>query len=75
MTLEQRKHLLRMACTIDRLQLALLQHPPGGRRSPLAAIVENPFFDIAQHAIVQFFPRRLRVIAAIVRAWRQRLRE
>jgi hypothetical protein len=74
MTVSERKHLLLVACTIDRLQLALLRDPPRANQNVVEKLIANPWFDVIAGVLIPVLPRRLRLIASIVRTWQKRMK-
>lgn len=71
LTPEARKHLLLVACTIDRLDLAAnLRKPPMSARV-LSQITELPWFGVAASILPRILPKKLLFLVTLWRLFRK----
>jgi len=68
LTLEARKHLLLVACTLDRVSLVAKFRPGPKPGNWYVQLATQPWFDAASTVVERFFPRKLRLLAAVWRA-------
>lgn len=68
---DERKHLLLVACTVDRLDLvAALKRPPAAVRV-ITGLRHLPWLDLAGNLVIGLLPRKLRFLATAWRFWRR----
>ncbi len=71
LTPEARKHLLLVACTVDRIDMAATL-----RRSPtparlLAHLTDLPWFDLAASVVTRIVPRKARFLVSLWRMFKR----
>jgi hypothetical protein len=73
---DTRKKYLVLACSLDRVELALAWRKPARPSNPIlgsiSQLVSGPWWQLARTAIVPFLPRKLRAAAFLYRMWRTR---
>lgn len=63
-----RKHLLRVACTVDRLRIHAAWAPPVATGRSVLALLNSPMAGVVLSAIAGFLPRKLRLALSVWRA-------
>lgn len=71
LTPEARKHLLLVACTVDRLMLSTIRRRKQAPLDALTQVARMPWLDLALTFGTRLLPRGARRLGSIVRLWRR----
>ncbi len=73
---EARKKFLVLACSLDRVELALAWQRPAKPANPilggLSGIFSGPWWQVARTVVTPFLPKKIRAAALLYRMWRSR---
>lgn len=73
---EARKKFLVLACSLDRVELALAWQRPAKPANPLlgglSSMMSGPWWEVARTAILPLLPKKFRAAAFLYRLWRAR---
>jgi hypothetical protein len=69
LSLDARKRLLLVACTIDRLHLMNTWRRPAPAQSMLGQVANAPWMDLALQFLPRLLPRKLRFLLTLLRTW------
>jgi len=73
LTLDARKHLLLVACTLDRFEFGLGRRRPSAPVQLLETVVHLPWFDLVANLASRVLPRRARFVVSLARLVRRTL--